>query len=29
MNPLDQDEPFEFEGMNPNPSFSKNKEGPA
>ena len=27
-NPLDFDEPFEFEGMNPNPSFSKNKDGP-
>jgi hypothetical protein len=28
INPLDRDEPFPFEGMNPNPSFSKTKDGP-
>lgn len=27
MNPLDKQEPFEFEGMNPNPTFSKTKDG--
>ncbi len=28
MNPLDTGEVFEFEGLNPNPSFSKTKEAP-
>lgn len=28
MNPLDASEIFHFEGFNPNPSFSKTKDGP-
>ena len=28
QNPLDSNEMFEFDGMNPNPSFSKTKDGP-
>jgi hypothetical protein len=27
-NPLDSNKPFDFSGMNPNPSFSKTKDGP-
>lgn len=27
-NPLDGNKPFDFSGMNPNPSFSKTKQGP-